>query len=289
MVYLRAELSVRVPRWWRSSGCFRSQFDLPAAARCKAGDDDMAEQKTNLAARWASATEVLDRLAKVRAARAAQRDMVDLMDQHVRRRETELEASLGDLPPAQRASVVARATGSLKQQLRAAAQNERVDLLRAAAEHGGLCKSASAHYRSPMQMLMRDSLGSERRGRIHQQIENSGPAELAALAEYAAGTKDAELAAALCSRNSAMKTADRPFSSADLAEAICGEEFRTVTAALREIEAVSQEIANDDRAFMTGRRNPADRMSVELLRRGEMRVEDGDDFRAGPTVKEEAA
>lgn len=47
-------------------------------------------------------------------------------------------------------------------------------------------KAASVHYKSAMQMLMRESLGSERRGRLMQQIEQSGPVELTSLAEFAA-------------------------------------------------------------------------------------------------------
>ena len=41
--------------------------------------------------------------------------------------------------------------------------------------------SARAHYQSPVQMLAREGLGSERRSRLLHQIEKSGQIELASL------------------------------------------------------------------------------------------------------------
>lgn len=226
----------------------------------------MAIMDKPLAARWASATEILDRLAQVKTIRESQRALLERLDGQVRTRETELESSLGDLPPAQRLSIISRATASFRAEVRAQSDQERTRLMAAAVEHGRMIAGVATHYRSPVQMLMRDSLGSERRSRIHQQIAHSGPAELAALADFAAGTKDAELAAALCSMNSALKASAREFSSHDLAAQIVGEQHSAVSDAIREIEALAQEVVNEDRAFNTGRRNPLARMSVALQR-----------------------
>ena len=233
----------------------------------------MANNNTPLAARWATATEVLDRLAKVKTIRETQQALLGRLDGQVRNRETELESTLGDIPHAQRLSIVSRATASFRQETRANSAKERTRLMVEAVEHDRMIAGAAAHYKSPIQMLMRESLGSERRGRIHQQIEQSGPAELAALAEYAAGTKDLELAAALCSRNATIKSAQRQFSSSDLADALLGAQHREVADAVREIQALTQEVINDDRAFGSGRSNPTDKMSVALHRRGEPQVE----------------
>lgn len=239
----------------------------------------MATTTTALTSRWMTVTDVLDRLGKLQAAREAQQRMSAQVGQQVRQREIELESSLGDLPPAQRLSVVSRATGSLRQELRRSTEAERLGFVQEAVAIGECCKSAERHYQSPMQMLMRESLGSERRSRILQQIEHSGPTELASLADYAAGTEDTELAAALCSRNASMKVAQRSFSSQELAQTLFGDQQETVAAALREVEILAREIIIEDRAFLTGRRNPTDKVSVALARRGGMRIEDGDDRR----------
>ena len=87
-------------------------------------------------------------------------------------------------------------------------------------------KSVAVHYRSPAQMLARQTLGSERRSRMQQQIANSGPAELASLAELAAATDDAEMAAALCSRIYDVEPSKRSFDAAALADKLVGDEFR---------------------------------------------------------------
>ena len=81
-------------------------------------------------------------------------------------------------------------------------------------------------------MLMRHDLGSARRNRIQLQIQHSGSVELASLAELAAATKDRELGAALCARNSSLKPKERTFSSHALAYALIGEDFNQVTAAV---------------------------------------------------------
>jgi hypothetical protein len=252
---------------------------LPPVCDAFAGDEDMELKQSISATRWATATDVLDRLAKVREARDIQSRLIAALNDKVRQREIELESSLGDLSDGQRLSVVSRATGSLRRELRTSTEADRNNLLREAVEHGDVSRGVATHYQSPIQMLMRESLGSERRSRVLQQIEHSGAAELASLAEYAAGTADSELAAALCSRNSTIKVSQRGFSSSALADRLFGEQHRIVTDALREIDVVSREIIQEDRALVAGKRNSIDKVQRGLDRRGEWRVNDGDDTR----------
>lgn len=241
----------------------------------------MVMKKTGLGARWATATDVLDRLTKIREIREAQRRTLSSFEDRVRQRRTELEGSLSNLTDAERQSISARATASFRADLRNSSSSQRAELLTAAIRHGRETETVAAHYQSPTQMLMRESLGSERRSRIHQQIENSGPAELASLAEFAAGTRDVELAAALCSRNSTIKATLRTFSSHELADALFGDEHRRVSDALNEIQRLAQEVANEDRAFVSGRRNPTATLEIALMKRGPSNHDDGDESRSG--------
>ncbi len=133
-------------------------------------------------------------------------------------------------------------------------------------------KSAAGHYRSPIQMLMRSNLGSERRSRLMQQVENSGPVELASLAEYAAAKQDGGLAAALCSKVSGMKVDDRPFSPNDLADVICGDLHRELSQALVECERQVLEALQADVAFETGKTNGQRSMEIALLKKREAEI-----------------
>ncbi len=133
-------------------------------------------------------------------------------------------------------------------------------------------KSASAHYKSPMQMLMRSTLGSEQRSRYLQQIEHSGPVELASMAEYAAAKQDSNLAAALCSKVSGMKTADRPFGPNDLADVMCGELHRELSQALVECERQVLEALQADTEFETGKANPQRSIEIALLKKREQNI-----------------
>ena len=133
-------------------------------------------------------------------------------------------------------------------------------------------KSVAVHYRSPAQMLARQTLGSERRSRMQQQIANSGPAELASLAELAAATDDAEMAAALCSRIYDVEPSKRSFDAAALADKLVGDEFREVTQSLAEVERLKVEALGDDSTFERGRPSGQNKIKAALMKRDEERI-----------------
>ena len=81
--------------------------------------------------------------------------------------------------------MVTKALAGHRNELARQSKDARLALTRELSALADRIKSAEAHYRSPMQMLMRDTLGDERRSRIQSQIEQSGPVELASLAELA--------------------------------------------------------------------------------------------------------
>jgi hypothetical protein len=223
-------------------------------------------EKAKLSAVWASVTEVLARLEQMQELQQKQRSLLDSITDRIQQRQQEMETSLGDLTAAERLSITSRATGSLRRTLLTENDAKRTDILRQAVRQAEEIASIEPHYGSSVQMIMRDTLGSDRRSTFGQQIATSGPAELAALASYSAATKDADLAAALCSRNAALKASERSFSSSDLADALVGDEFRQVATAIAEIQILAREVINADRAFLNKRPATADKIGVALMR-----------------------
>jgi hypothetical protein len=217
-------------------------------------------------------TDITERLRQARENREAQRRLIASLDEKVRRRRVEMEQTLSDLSPPQRNPIIARATSSLRGDLRRTSIDARRSHLQQAVENERYAQAVRAHYGSPAQMLMRQTLGSQRRGLLSQQIEKSGPAELASLAEYAAATKDEELAAALCSRNSSVKPGERSFSSQDLADVLFGEKHRQVVASLLQIERLTAEALEDDRSFDNGRKTTGASIKIALMQRDEDEV-----------------
>lgn len=223
-------------------------------------------QNEKLSAIWASATEVLERHQQMKQLQERQQALLGSIDGRVQAKRAELDNSLGDLTNAERLSVASRVTGSFRRELIDGSDKARTEILRSAVRHMDEIKAIAAHYQSAMQMLMRENLGSQRRSYIATQIENSGPVELASLASFAIATRDMELGAALCARNSGIKATMRPFSSSELAHGLVGQEFERVSVAIAEIDLIGCEIINADRVFLTRRANPAAKMSAALTR-----------------------
>lgn len=223
-------------------------------------------QNEKLSAHWASVTEVLERHEQMKQLRERQLALLGSIDGRVQAKRAELEDSLGDLTTAERLSVANRVTGSFRRELIDGSDKARTEVLRVAVRQMNEIKAIAVHYRSAMQMLMRENLGSPRRSFIASQIESSGLVELASLASFAIATRDMELGAALCARNSGIKATARPFSSSELAQGLVGPDFDRVTVAIAEIELIGREIINADRVFLTRRPNPVAKMSAALTR-----------------------
>lgn len=223
-------------------------------------------QNEKLSAIWASVTEVLERHQQMKQLRERQQALLGSIDGRVQAKRAELDNSLGDLTNAERLSVASRVTGSFRRELIEGSDKARTEILRTAVRQMDEIKAIAAHYQSAMQMLMRENLGSPRRSFIAGQIESSGPVELASLASFAIATRDMELGAALCSRNSGIKATMRSFSASELAQGLVGQEYDRVKVAIAEIELIGREIINADRVFLTRRGNPVAKMSAALTR-----------------------
>jgi len=233
----------------------------------------MAQKKSppTLAHPWRSVTDIRAALGRAREfGERHARHLADLNGRVAKRRQ-ELDATLSDLPAAQKMTVTDRVVGGLRAELKRASYDERVTRLRDIDAVRREVADAKAHYNSSVQMLMREGLGGERRSRLMHQLEHSGHAELESLAALAVSAKDRELAASLVSRVNRIPHAERPFSAQDLADLVVGDEYRAVQAAIMEIEDIAERSMIEDRAFETGRR-PAVR-SIGLALRARDRAE----------------
>lgn len=232
----------------------------------------MAVKKAALASNWLSVTDVIQRLGRARENRDQHARLLNTLEGQVTQRRIDVERSLVDLPSNERSKVVTRAVNGHRAELRRKSADARLALVREAGRLRDEVAAVRMHFESPTQMLMRDSLGSERRSRLLGQIANSGPTELASLASYAAATKDKELGAALCTRVSMLPVHDRPFSSHELADALVGENHCNVTQAFMELERIAVETLHADGAFETGRTNLNRNLQTAFMRREENAV-----------------
>lgn len=215
----------------------------------------MAQKKSppTLTKPWRSVTDLKASLTRARELGEQHRRLIADMNGRVDSRRKELDSTLSDLSPAERMLVVGRALGGLRAELKRASLASRTARVRDLAAMRREASDAKAHYQSAVQMLARDSLGSERRSRLMQQLEHSGDAELASLAALAVSEKDRELGAVLVSRVQRIAHGSRPFSPHELADLLMGDEHRAVQAAIMEVEDIAQRAVLDDRAFETGR------------------------------------
>lgn len=202
---------------------------------------------------WVSVTDIRDSLSRAREFGVQHARQIGELNDRVAKRREELDATLSDLPPAQRIHIVSRALGGLRSDLKRTSLDGRTARLRDLDALRRRVDDAKTHYNSSIQIIVREGLGSERRSRLIQQLEHSGSVELASLAALAVSTKDRELAAVLVSRVNRMPHAERPFSPQELAELIVGDEFRAVQSAIGEIEDIAERAMIEDRAFETGR------------------------------------
>jgi len=136
-----------------------------------------------------------------------------IFDHRVAQRRTDTERALAEIPSPQRAVIVNRALSTFRGQLKRESVETRTAHVREAGVIANVAARAKQHFQSPVQILMREGLGSERRSRLLQQIEYSGSTELAGLAALAASTGDKEMGAALISRVNRLDPGDRPFGS----------------------------------------------------------------------------
>lgn len=138
---------------------------------------------------------------------------------------------------------------------------DRIKELTAAAES---LATVDTLFANPVTVLSRAGLGTPERSNFTAQVAGAGPTELRQLAAYAVATKNRVLGAALVSAIDRMPSKNRPFSAADLAEHLCGDEIRAVRTAIDAVRTSAQRALNANRAFTAGRTNPLDTIKMAL-------------------------
>jgi hypothetical protein len=232
----------------------------------------MPAPQAKLGAKWLSPTDIRSTITKINHNRNKHSNILLRIRQQVGSRQTEVERSLSGLDAKDRPSIVNKTVRGYRAQLIRETEEPRLLLTRELEQLRQAVNSATVHYKSSVQMLMRDTLGSERRSRIMQQIANSGPVELASLAEYAAATKDKDLAAALCARVADLPRGDRPFSAAELADVMFGELHRELSQAMVEAERRVLEALQDEQEAATGKGNPQRALEIAMLKKREAEI-----------------
>lgn len=221
---------------------------------------------------WMTDNDIRNSLAKIATNRKQHDNIVRQASAKLDSRRRELENSLHGLDARDRNSMINKAVIGRRNELVQESKDSRIALTRELAKLAEQVKSASSFYRSSVQMLMRDTLGSERRTQIQHQIANSGAVELASLAELAAATRDKDLAAALCGRVHGMKRDDRPFNAGELADVMFGEQQRELSQALVEAERRVLEALQADQEFETGKGNNQRAIEIALLKKREQEI-----------------
>lgn len=233
-------------------------------------------KKPSLATTWLSVTDVREAITRSRNTHAKLTKRLAHLEGEVERARTNAADVLADFSQDERAKALKRMVGTKRAELNRNTADERHALVRDLAAVRDRLASARAHYGSSVQMLMRQSLGSERRSRLIEQLAASGPSELASLGALAASTKDHELGAAVCSRLSQLDRAQRPFAAQDLADALMGPEYREVNKAIMEADRLTLEALSKDGAFETGQ--PAKRaLKLALMKRDEAEFDEPDE------------
>ncbi|MGX9393558.1 hypothetical protein ACWX0K_14795 [Nitrobacteraceae bacterium UC4446_H13] len=229
----------------------------------------MATKKNmpTIGAGWVSVTDLKLALMRARDNRERQSRLLDNLSVRIAQRRTDTEHALAEITSPQRTVIVNRALSTFRGQLKRESVETRTAHVREAGVIANVAARAKQHFQSPVQILMREGLGSERRSRLLQQIEHSGSTELASLAALAASTGDKEMGAALISRVNRLDPGDRPFSPHALADALVGAEHRDITAAIMEVERIAEEAAHADTAFETGKPSSVRTIQAAILRR----------------------
>lgn len=123
-------------------------------------------------------------------------------------------------------------------------------------------------YDSPVKVLARQGLGSVERSQYLEQLDSSGPIEIANLGQFAVSTNNVMLATAVLSKLDSMPSKDRPFGQLELAKAMHLDEFEKTDQYLKIAEARFQGLTLAYRAFRTGQVNPINTLSIGLRMKG---------------------
>ncbi len=234
---------------------------------------------------WLSEQAVRDLVNSARKAKASLVALVAGIDEKVAKRRATINQSLGDLDVKDRLRAVDASVSKLKADEKLATNAQRTEILRSIARMNETAKGAVQFYDHAVHMVLRDTIASEKRHVIFQNLEAAGPVELKAFGSLAVASKDKDMAAAVIGRLHALPSSARPVSPRLIADELVGALQREMFGALLEVDSILQAAVLVNRMFEQERSGTNGIATVEaalMARRiaevGGKRVEDdGDD------------
>ena len=206
-------------------------------------------------------------LAEVAARRAEKfGQLIDTLDAGVAKRAAEAADSLAraGFDPKDQQAAADKAAATARREVVTNSSDARWERLRELQAASDSLAMTAMLWASPVTVLSRAGLGTPERSAYLTQLEGSGVVELRNMAALATATKNKVLGAALITIIDRMPARSRPFSSAELAERLCGEEWRQVDAAIREVREAARRSIMRNREYEAGKVRPLDRVKLAL-------------------------
>jgi hypothetical protein len=206
-------------------------------------------------------------LAEVAAKRAEKFGAtIDTLAKGVAARASEVEASLlnADFPRRDIEAAVAKAAAKARAEVTANSSDARWNALRELDAAAASLETTAQLYANPVAVLARAGIGTAERTNFLTQLSGAGPVELRQMALLAASTGNRVMGAALVSIIDRMPRKDRPFSAADLAERLVGDETRKVQAAIAAVRHAAQTAIVRNRSWESGKARPLNRIKLAL-------------------------
>lgn len=178
--------------------------------------------------------------------------------------ETAAHLSAAGMPRDLQKQAAEKARQKATADVRANTSDARWEVLREMNDAVANLATTEALWASPVVILSRAGLGSPERTNFVAQLAGAGPTELRNLATFAASTNNKVLGAALVSIVDRMPRKDRPFSTAELAHLLVGEDHAKMQHYIRLVRDTTQWAININREFETGRTNHVESMKIAL-------------------------
>lgn len=215
----------------------------------------------------ALATAEVISLAEVAARRAEKfGQLIDTLDAGVAKRAAEAADSLAraGFQPKDQQAAADKAAAMARREVVANSSDARWERLRELQAAADSLAMTAMLWASPVTVLSRAGLGTPERTAYQQQLEGSGIVELKNMAALATATKNKVLGAALVTIIDRMPARSRPFSCAELAERLCGDEWREVDRAIGAVREAARRSIMRNREYEAGKVRPLDRVKLAL-------------------------
>ncbi len=206
-------------------------------------------------------------LAEVAARRAEKfGTMIDTLANGVATRASEVQASLvnAGYPRRDAEAAAAKAAATVRAEVKANSSDARWAALKELDAASAKLETTAQLYASPVAVLARAGIGSPERTAFMQQLSGAGPVELRQMALLAVSTGNKVLGASLVSLIDRLPRKDRPFSAADLADRLVGDETRKVQNAIAAVRHAAQTALVRNREWEAGKASPIDRIKLVL-------------------------